>query len=140
MNSAPDITLLFDGLCPVCAREIALLRRLDGRRRRLADSAESNCRLAFVDITDPSFDPARHGLTMPQVIGAMHGILPDGSVVVGVEVFRRAYRAVGLGWLLAWTNWPLLRPLANAGYRLFARVRPRLSRFTCEGDRCAAAR
>ena len=30
---------------------------------------------------------------------------------VGMAVFRLAYRAVGLGWLVAPTGWPLLRPL-----------------------------
>ena len=123
------IRLLFDGLCPVCAREMRLLERLDRRGR-----------LEFEDIADASFDPSRYGLEMDQVVGSMHAVLPDGSIVVGVEVFRRAYDAVGLGWLLAPTRWPLVRPLADLAYRAFAKIRPRLSRFDpadCDGGRCA---
>jgi hypothetical protein len=42
-------------------------------------------------------------------MGVMHGVFPDGRIVRKVEAFRQAYRAVGLGWLLAPTGWPLLR-------------------------------
>ena len=125
---SPILTLLYDGLCPVCSREIALLRRLDRHRR-----------LAFEDIAADAFDPSRYGLTMDEVIGSMHARRSDGTIVTGMEVFRLAYDAVGMGWMLAPTAWPLLRPIADAGYRLFARIRPRLSSLdaTCDDGRCA---
>lgn len=71
----------------------------------------------------------------------IHGVLPGGELVEGVEVFRRAYAAVGLGWLLAPTRWPGLRRLADAGYRLFARNRLRLTGRAgeCDTGRCAIA-
>jgi len=125
-----QIKLLHDGLCPVCSREVRMMRRLDRHGR-----------VAFEDIADPAFDPTRYGLTMPQVIGAMHAVLPDGRIITGMEVFRRAYRCLGFGWLVAPTGWPVLRRIFDALYRAFARVRPRLSRFSgCESDRCAAPR
>lgn len=124
-----ELTILFDGLCPVCAREMGFLRNRDRARR-----------IEFVDIAAAGFDPGRFGLSMPQVIGAMHAVLPDGRVIVGVEVFRRAYALVGLGWLLRWTAWPLLRPVADFGYRIFARVRPRFSKLPACGDRCGVVR
>jgi predicted DCC family thiol-disulfide oxidoreductase YuxK len=40
-----------------------------------------------------------------------------------VEVFRQAYGLVGLGWLYAPSRWPLLRPLVDALYGLWARWR-----------------
>jgi predicted DCC family thiol-disulfide oxidoreductase YuxK len=49
-------------------------------------------------------------------------------VLRGVEVLRLAYAAVGLGWVLRPTSWAPLRPLADIGYRLFARHRRRISR------------
>jgi predicted DCC family thiol-disulfide oxidoreductase YuxK len=55
----------------------------------------------------------------------IHGVLPDGRVVEGLEVFRRAYAAVGLGWLLAPTRWPLLREISETSYRIFAKNRLR---------------
>jgi predicted DCC family thiol-disulfide oxidoreductase YuxK len=58
-------------------------------------------------------------------------VLADGSVVEGLEVFRRAYRAVGLGWLLAPTGWIGLRRIADWAYGVFARYR--LQRRCAEG-------
>jgi predicted DCC family thiol-disulfide oxidoreductase YuxK len=115
--------LLFDGLCPLCSREVAVLRRKDRRQK-----------LEFEDITSEDFDPSRYGLTMEQVMGAMHGILDDGRVLTGIDVFARAYEDVGWGWLAKPLRWRLTRPLAEAAYRVFARYRPRLSAF--DGKAC----
>ena len=57
-----------------------------------------------------------------------------------METFRQAYRAAGLGWVLAPTGWPGLRRVCDALYVLFARYRVRLGRAfgrPCAGDRCA---
>jgi len=68
----------------------------------------------------------------------IHGVLPDGSIVEGVEVFRRAYAAVGLGWLVAPTRWPGLRWLAEWSYQVFARNRLRWTgrSSACVDGRC----
>ena len=123
-----DVRILFDGECPLCAREVALLRRLDRGRGRID----------FEDIAAPGFDAARYGRTHAELMARIHGVVPGERVIEGVEVFRRAYAAVGLGWLVAPTRWPLLRPIADAAYRWFARNRLRLTgRAACDGDRCA---
>lgn len=97
--------------------------------------------LAFEDISSPGFDATRFGVTQDQVMGVMHGVFPDGRVVTKVEAFRQAYRQVGLGWLLAPTDWPVLRGLANWGYEWFARNRVAIGRFfggeSCESGNCA---
>jgi predicted DCC family thiol-disulfide oxidoreductase YuxK len=125
----PEITFLHDGDCPLCAREVEMLRRLDKGRGRLA----------FDDIAAPGFDASRYDTTQHALMARIHGVLPDGSLIEGVEVFRRAYAAVGLGWLIAPTRWPLLRPLADAAYRWFARNRLRLTgrNERCTTERCA---
>jgi len=43
--------------------------------------------------TSPSFDPGAHGLDAETVMDPIHGVLPDETVIEGVEVFRRAYAA-----------------------------------------------
>jgi predicted DCC family thiol-disulfide oxidoreductase YuxK len=109
-----ELTLLFDGACPLCLREVETLRRRDQGRDRLA----------FVDVDDPTYDPACHGgITYAEAMGRMHAIRADGQVIRDVEVFRQAYALVGLGWLYAPTRWPLLRPLVDALYGLWARWR-----------------
>lgn len=114
-----DFKILIDYACPLCRREAEMLRRLDGGRGRLA----------FEDITAADFDPATYGCTMDDVMGSIHGVEPDGTIVTGVEVFRRAYATVGLGWLLKPTELPGLRQLSDAGYRWFARNRYRIGRL-----------
>lgn len=126
-----EIRVLFDGGCPLCAREIRALTRLD-----------RGCgRIDFEDIAAPGFDAARYGLTARDVMDRIHAVLPDGRVVEGMEVFRRAYAAVGLGWLLAPTRWPGLRQVADAAYRSFARNRLRLTGRVdaCESGHCGVA-
>lgn len=133
MHTAWRIKLLYDGKCPVCSREIAMLRRLDRGRGVIA----------FEDIAEPGYSPERYGLSMPDVIGSMHAVRAEGTIVRGMAVFREAYAAVGLGWLVAPTGWPLLRPVCDLMYRAFARIRPRLSSFDstkCATDRCAVPR
>jgi predicted DCC family thiol-disulfide oxidoreductase YuxK len=133
-NATPaafEIKVLFDGECPLCAREISFLRRRD--RRRL---------IAFEDIAAPGFDATRYGLDQTAVMSRIHGVLPDGVVIEGVEVFRRLYTAVGLGWMIAPTRWPLLRGLFERAYRVFARNRLRWtgrSDAVCSGASCERA-
>jgi predicted DCC family thiol-disulfide oxidoreductase YuxK len=120
-------TMLVDGMCPVCMHEVRLLRRLDRGRGRLA----------FVDIAAPEFDASAFGRTQDEVMGEIHGVGPDGSLITGMEVFRRAYRAVGWGWLWAPTGWRVFRPIFDALYRVFARNRVRWFRKGgCESGTC----
>lgn len=126
MISRPEITIFYDGGCPLCSREIRFLEKRD----------RSVGRIGFDDISAVSFDPSLHGLELDELMARMHGVLADGTVVEGLEVFRRAYRAVGLGWLLAPTGWIGLRPLADRAYSVFARYRLRLRRRDgCELER-----
>jgi predicted DCC family thiol-disulfide oxidoreductase YuxK len=123
-----QLKVLYDGMCPFCTSEVRWLGRLDHERR-----------LAFEDITAPGFDPARYGKTEAQLMGAVQGVLPDDSTITGVEVFRQAYAAVGLGWLMAPTRWPFLRPLLDSFYRLFARNRKKIGSMfgrECPEGRC----
>lgn len=82
----------------------------------------------FVDIASPSYDPAKNaGVSYEMAMRRIHGILPDGTVVSNVEVFRRCYDAVGLGWLYAFTKYYPFGPLANAAYELWAANRLRVT-------------
>ena len=126
-----QLKVLYDHACPMCRREVTWLNRRDRRGQ-----------IFFEDISAPSFDAGRYGLDQAAVEGAIHGVTRDGTVISGVEVFRRMYSAVGLGWLLAPTRWPLLRQLADRAYVTFARHRVRIGAAMgrdCEDGRCAAA-
>ncbi|MFD1949380.1 thiol-disulfide oxidoreductase DCC family protein [Sphingomonas arantia] len=106
------LTVWFDGGCPLCLREIALMRRLD--RARAID---------FVDATSGDTScPIDRGALL-----ARFHAREDGVLLSGAAAFAAMWRAI-----------PLLRPLGLAarnprvlallerGYIRFLRVRPRL--------------
>lgn len=108
------IRLLFDGDCPLCMREVDMLR---GR-----DAGVGN--IDFVDISSPDYRAEDNaGVTYEEAMGHIHGILPDGSVVTNIEVFRRCYEAVGLGWVYAITKYEPVRKAADAVYGVWAKHR-----------------
>ena len=114
--------LLYDGACPVCSREVLWLHR---RRPQSIDA---------VDISAEGFDASIFGLNGEQVDAALYGIRPDGTVTVGMDSLREAYRLGGLGWLVAWTGWWPARPVFDALYRGFARNRMRIGRLLGRGN------
>ncbi|MFO0636743.1 MAG: DUF393 domain-containing protein [Nannocystaceae bacterium] len=124
VESSWSVRLFHDGACPLCAREVALLRRLD--RRGAID---------FVDIAAPQFDAATFGLRHDRLMARIHAMLPDGRVIDGIEVFRQLYQAVGLGWLVALTRLPGIASMLSWAYDRFAERRLRLT-GRCD-DRCA---
>ena len=108
--------LLYDGACPICRRQIQWLKRRD------RDDS-----LAVEDVSDPAFAPGRYGLSQEEVLGALHGVLPDGRVHGRrLDAIRQAYQAVGLGWLIAPIGWPLVGWVCKHLYGAFARNRVRL--------------
>jgi len=135
-----QLTLLYDGGCPLCLREV---RFLEARDRRLHPGQP---RLGFVDIDAPGYAAEAHGgISYRQAMGRIHAISADGTVLRDVAVFRQAYALVGLGWLYAPTTWPLLAPVVNALYGLWASARLRLTGrpsleqlCALQGGRCAA--
>jgi predicted DCC family thiol-disulfide oxidoreductase YuxK len=116
MGSGVEVEVFYDGGCPLCRREIGLLRRMDRRGR-----------IRFTDIVAPEFDATRLGTTHAELMAEIRGRLPDGTWIAGVEVFRRLYSAVGCGWLVAPTRLPGISHLLDWGYRVFARNRLRLT-------------
>jgi len=108
------LTVWHDGDCPLCRREIAVMRRLDRRGR-----------ITFVDATGPADCP----LDRAELLARFHA-MEDGRMVSGAAAFAAMWRAI-----------PLLRPLGllarhpfvldrlERAYRRFLVVRPRLQRW-----------
>lgn len=129
MARAPEFTLLYDRECPFCRLEVEWLLRRDRTGR-----------LAAIDIAAPEFDAGRFGLTRERVHARLHGVRADGTVVEGMGAIRAAWRAAGVGWVMAPTGWPVLRWFADLGYLLFARYRVPLGRLFgrgCADGACA---
>ena len=105
------IKLLYDGECPLCVREVNFLQKRD-RGRGL---------VSFVDIAEDDYDPTENGdVDFASAMGRIHAVLTDGSVIQNVEVFRRVYEILGIGWIYAATKWPIIGPLVDALYGIWA--------------------
>ena len=111
-----DIEVFFDGDCPLCAKEIAMLRRWDREKRIL-----------FTDIAAIDFSSGGPGRSFDQLMASMHGRLPDGTWIDGVEVFRRMYAAVGFRRLVSVTRLPGVAWTLDRLYAVFAKHRLRLT-------------
>lgn len=119
-----EVDVFYDGQCPLCMREINLLKRLDRKNR-----------IGFVDIAASDFDASALGISWDTLMERIHARLPDGSLIEGVEVFRRLYAAVGYRKLAQATRLPGLSQLLDLSYSLFAKNRLRLA-GRCENDVC----
>ena len=105
------IKLLYDGECPLCLREVNFLTKRDAGRGLVA----------FVDIADDHYDPeANGGVDFDTAMGRIHAVLADGTVIKNVEVFRRVYEILGIGWVYAATQWPVIGPIVDRLYELWA--------------------
>ena len=105
------IKLLYDGACPLCLREVRFLQKRDAGRGLVA----------FVDIADDNYNSQEHGgIDFETAMGRIHAILPDGSAIANVEVFRQLYDILGIGWVYAATRWPVIGFLVNRLYEFWA--------------------
>lgn len=117
MSNQQCFEVFFDGACPICSREMAHIRQLD-----------RNSTVRFTNIAAPDFDAQVQGLDAESLDQQIHGRLPDGSLVTGVEVFRRLYSSLGYKRLVAWSRRPWVSKLLDGCYSAFARHRRWLTR------------
>ncbi len=105
------IKLLYDGECPLCVREVNFLHMRDAGRGLVA----------FVDIADENYNPSENGgVDFETAMGRIHAVLPDGTLVKNVEVFRRIYETLGMGWVYAVTKLPVIGAIADFIYGIWA--------------------
>ena len=115
----PELTVYFDGSCPLCAREIAFYRR-----RRGGD------RLDWVDVSELPDGEIAAGLSKSAALRRFHVKEPDGRILSGGLAFAHlwsalsALRPVGRIFRI-----PPLAWLLELGYRLFLSLRPLMQKF-----------
>jgi ubiquinone biosynthesis monooxygenase Coq7 len=123
------LTVLYDGECPLCRREIA---HVQGLAARQPDSA-----LCFVDVSAAS-------CTMPAaeqaaLLARFHVQRPDGSRLDGAAAFVAMWgRLPGWRWLARLARLPGALPALELAYRAFLRVRPRLQALARRAEERAA--
>ncbi len=109
-----QITLLYDGNCPLCLREVNFLRQKDNGRGLVA----------FTDIAaDDYVSEENGGVDFATAMGRIHAVKADGTVIKNVEVFRQVYDVLGMGWIYAPTRWPIVGALVDWAYGIWANWR-----------------
>ena len=114
-GSQQRVTVWFDADCPLCVREIALMRQLDRR-----DNIE------FVAVQGADACP----LDREALLARMHARDEQGVLQSGAAAFAVMWRAIPiLRPLGIAAQWPPFLAVLEMGYRGFLRVRPYLQRF-----------
>jgi predicted DCC family thiol-disulfide oxidoreductase YuxK len=110
------VTVYYDSGCPLCLKEIGLMRRLDKRGR-----------IDFVDVFD---ERSTCPLDRDTLLARFHALDERGELVSGAAAFAAMWRQIPwlrpLGLLARYR--PVLWVLERL-YRLFLKVRPGLQRL-----------
>lgn len=113
--SMTQVTVWYDGGCPLCVREIALMRRLDRRRR-----------INWIDVAD---EESVCPIDRSALLARFHA-REDGVTYSGAAAFAAMWRAIpALRPLGLLARAPGVLPVLEAAYLRFLRVRPRLQRW-----------
>jgi predicted DCC family thiol-disulfide oxidoreductase YuxK len=132
-KSTERFRVYYDGLCPLCSREIEYYRKKD--REAVID---------WIDITQDNFDASAEGLDPDRVHQFFHVKDEHGEVVVGVDAFIEIWARIPS--LRKWrvlSMVPGVRPVMKLGYAVFAQVRPflpRKSRDDCQSGTCGVSK
>ena len=115
-DNAAQTLVFYDGACPLCSAEMNILRRWDHAER-----------LSLIDIAAPDYEERAWPVARADMNALLHVRLPDGRWQTGMAATRHVYRALGRGWMLAFTGWPLLSRVFDHAYAWFARHRMPIS-------------
>jgi len=119
MSPLQPITVYYDGLCPICCRE------MDYYHRRAPD---------LVRLQDCTGEDLPGDVDRDEALRALHIRMPDGSLVTGWDAFIAIWeRTPGMRWVAAINRpWIIRKPL-DWLYRLIVPFRPRR---TCRDGVC----
>jgi predicted DCC family thiol-disulfide oxidoreductase YuxK len=121
-ESAPVDTLFFDGQCPLCAGEIAQLRKVRGAALRIVDIHGLEQSTETSQSCEESLAPAPD---KDQLLRVLHLRRADGTWLTSADANVAAWEGTRHGQALKVLRWPLIRPVADVIYALWARWRYR---------------
>ena len=129
-NDPPPLTVLYDGACPLCRREIGIYRGLQPLR--------SDAPVCFADVSDvacPLPIALPPGTTRAQPLARFHVRGRDGELLSGAQAFLALWAALpGWRWLAMAGRVPGAAWVMERTYRLFLRWRPALQRWALRLD------
>ena len=121
------LTVLYDGACPLCRREIGIYR---GLRPLRPDSP-----VCFADVNDTALQ-LPPDITREQLLARFHVRSNDGQLLSGAQAFLALWAALpGWRWLALAGRLPGAVWVMERSYRLFLRWRPALQRWASRFDK-----
>jgi predicted DCC family thiol-disulfide oxidoreductase YuxK len=99
VTNEPQLTVFYNGACPICRREIAHYRRL---------AQDTGAPLAWCDVASDAEALAAHGIGGDAAVRRLHAVDADGRLLVGIDAFaavwQRLPRWVWLARVLRWRS------------------------------------
>jgi predicted DCC family thiol-disulfide oxidoreductase YuxK len=110
-----ELTIYYDGACPLCLAEIHLLKQHNDRNL-----------LAFIDLQ--SLDASTAIIDCTLALELIHAKLGDETIIVGPEVFFEAYKRTNLTLMKYLFSFSVIRYCYAKCYVFFAKYRHPISR------------
>lgn len=120
-----QLTIFFDGSCPLCLAEMEALRKYDQKNR-----------LVLEDLNAPAFQEKYPEIDRNAAMTILHGYLSDGRLLLGLDVTYWAWKLVERKPWVAVLRWPVIRWFADKIYLFFARNRYGISYVMTGKRRC----
>ena len=118
MNNAPahNLTVLYDGACPLCSREISFYRRQRGAAG-----------ITWLDVSQAPNGTLPPSLSRQDALARFHVVKANGEIASGAAAFVALWSALPAFGVVGW----LFRPrwatsLLERAYLMFLHIRPRL--------------
>jgi len=109
--------MLFDGSCPLCAREVKFLRSLP-----------RSSQVHFDDVTCKTFNPDKYGKSLPELLEEMHVYSIDTNTMhTRVRAFRELYRTIFGIDVLFFSAYPPFDSLCDRMYGFIAKEKHRVA-------------
>jgi len=125
-KTSPALTVLYDGACPLCRREIGVYRDLK--------PLQPDSPVCFADISNAAV-PLPPDTTREQLLARFHVQRPDGELLSGAKAFLALWAVLpGWRWLAFAGHLPGASWVMERMYRLFLRWRPMLQRWASRLD------
>ncbi|MBF9000284.1 MULTISPECIES: thiol-disulfide oxidoreductase DCC family protein [Vibrio] len=119
------LTLFFDGTCPLCVKEMTALTQHDSKKQ-----------IKIVDIYSDEFVQYPM-IDAEKANNILHALDNNQQLYLGLDATYQAWKLAGKGWLYAPLRWPIIKPIADIGYLLFARNRYKFSYWLTGKSRCS---
>ena len=126
--------IFYDAQCPLCNTEMTHLRKADKHQQ-----------LTFEDLNATDFCCRFPHINKDKAMNLLHGKMPSGELIYGLDVTYHAWKTVGKHrWLLI-LRLPVIKFFADMGYTFFARHRQFISKLlmpssACTNNQCSANR